>query len=298
MDEFKDRLYTIKDVQNKLIKEYQELISQYESHDLIHENQTLRQQYEEYKLRLSRLQEKFKQTEEENVQLRTSLTEQIIDEKLNIIKVSREKLNTYFAGNTIAYSNELEAVEHVAKNTLKRILARADAGLLEEKEVIFEKIGQITAELDQRLLAQRERFEEEERSLLHKAHNQLDDLAAEEVDEETIQRRIKQNQIEMKIGLNWINKLGMLLILFGVGAAFKYSYSTWFNGYMKGSAFFCWEQCFWRAENGFTGNKSRPLPWDFSAAVFPFCTGRSFTVIFCFTLSIWLSDYLYPCWSA
>lgn len=42
----------------------------------------------------------------------------------------------------------------------------------------------------------------------------------------------------MKIGLNWINRLGILLLILAVGAGFRYSYSTWFNDYMKGSAFF------------------------------------------------------------
>ncbi|MFD1903382.1 DUF2339 domain-containing protein [Paenibacillus rhizoplanae] len=42
----------------------------------------------------------------------------------------------------------------------------------------------------------------------------------------------------MKIGLNWINRLGILLLILAVGAGFRYTYSTWFNDYMKGSAFF------------------------------------------------------------
>ncbi|WP_435922927.1 DUF2339 domain-containing protein [Paenibacillus sp. DYY-L-2] len=52
------------------------------------------------------------------------------------------------------------------------------------------------------------------------------------------ERESKQNWLEMKIGLNWINKLGVLLIILAVGAAFQYSYLTWFNGYMKGASFF------------------------------------------------------------
>lgn len=68
--------------------------------------------------------------------------------------------------------------------------------------------------------------------------DRYDRLAAEGVPEETVQQRIKQNRLEMKIGLNWMNKIGILLILFGVGAAFKYSYSAWFTAGMKSAAFF------------------------------------------------------------
>lgn len=107
MDEFKDRMVSIKDNQAALMKEYQALINEYESHDLIHENQMLRQQYEDYKSRLSELQEKYRHKDEENAKLRVSLNEQMLDEKLNLIKVSREKLNTYFAGADHAHMNRL-----------------------------------------------------------------------------------------------------------------------------------------------------------------------------------------------
>lgn len=238
MKEFKDRLFIIKDSQNKLMKEYQTLIDDYESHDLMNENQTLRQQYEEYKLRLFELQERYRQKEEENVKLRTSLAEQIFDEKLNIVKVSREKLETYFSEKTNAHSNRLQALEYGVKNDVNWLIQRASDQLKEEKEEIIAKLEQISTDLNQKMILHRQRLADEEKNLLLEVANQLDHLASEDIDEETIQRRMKQNQIEMKIGLNWINKLGMLLIIFGVGAAFKYSYSTWFNGYMKGSAFF------------------------------------------------------------
>jgi uncharacterized membrane protein len=238
MKEFKDRLVLIKDNQAALMKEYQALINEYESHDLIHENQTLRQQYEDYKLRLSELQEKYKQKDEENAKLRVSLTEQIMDEKLNIIKISREKLNTYFAAADQAHTNRLSSFEHETRKSVDQLMQRAASQLGEEKQEIISKLEQLSTELNQQIAAHRERLAAEEKNQLLHVKGGLDGLAAEEVSEEVMQKRIKQNQMEMKIGLNWINKLGILLIILGVGAAFRYSYSTWFNDYMKGSVFF------------------------------------------------------------
>ena len=43
MNEFKDRLFLIQDSQNKLTKEVQALVREYESHDLMHENENLRE---------------------------------------------------------------------------------------------------------------------------------------------------------------------------------------------------------------------------------------------------------------
>jgi uncharacterized membrane protein len=238
MKEFKDRLVIIKDSQTNLMKEYQALIHEYESHDLINENQLLRQQYEDYKLRLSELQENYKHKDEENAKLRVSLTEQIIDEKLNIIKISGEKLNTYFADETNRHTNRLAGFESSTKRSIGQLMQRASSQLNDEKQDIIAKLEQLSTELNQQITGHRERLAEEERRQLHDISGGLNHLASEQVSEEVIQKRIKQNQIEMKIGLNWINKLGILLIILGVGAAFKYSYSTWFSDYMKGSVFF------------------------------------------------------------
>ncbi|WKL04337.1 hypothetical protein Q0F98_15205 [Paenibacillus amylolyticus] len=40
-------------------------------------------------------------------------------------------------------------------------------------------------------------------------------MAEEGLSEETIQRRIRQNRMEMKIGLSWINKVAILLLILG-----------------------------------------------------------------------------------
>lgn len=42
MEDFKDRLHTIRQEQNKLLKEYQTLIADYEASDIILENEVLR----------------------------------------------------------------------------------------------------------------------------------------------------------------------------------------------------------------------------------------------------------------
>ncbi|OAB40801.1 DUF2339 domain-containing protein [Paenibacillus glacialis] len=238
MKEFKDRLFHIQHSQNQLAKEVQTLIHEYESHDVIHENEQLQEQHKEQKIRLTTLQKKISLLEEENVKLRTSLTEQILNEKLNIINVSREKLDTYFASSTEEHSNRLRAFELQTKTAVHRHFERASNHLKEEKEEIAVKLAEISNELNQKIMLHRERLLEDERRLHQHTRTGLDQFATEEVTEEVMQKRIKQNQFEMKIGLNWLNKVAMLLIILAVGVSFKYTYSTWFNGYMKGSAFF------------------------------------------------------------
>ncbi|HEY2494455.1 MAG TPA: DUF2339 domain-containing protein [Paenibacillus sp.] len=238
MKEFKDRLLFVQDHQRKLMKEYQDIINEYESNDLIHENLVLREQYEEMKLGLTKLQDKTRHMEEENMQLRSSLTEQIYNEKLNIIHVSREKLETYFTARANSHANRLETFEDETKLKFRKLFDQASSQLKEEKEAITARLTQMSTELNDTLMKQRERVKEDGIRLRQYASMGLDQLGAEEVTEEVMQKRIKQNQFEMKIGLNWISKLGMLLLILAVGVAFKYTYSDIFNGYMKGSTFF------------------------------------------------------------
>ncbi|WP_379133028.1 DUF2339 domain-containing protein [Paenibacillus sp. sgz500958] len=228
----------MKDQHESLIKEYQALVAEYESNDLVNEHELLKNRLEEYKVKLTALQSDSEKLRQENNELRTALAEQMLDEKLNILKVSREKLHTYFASQSKAYGDRLTAFEQMAKHRLERMYAFASRQLSEDKEEITGRLEQLSAEINQKVMLQRQMKSETENKARSEIDGGLDELAGENISEEIIRRRRLQNRIEMKIGLGWINRLGILLIILGVGAAFKYSYSNWFSGYMKGSAFF------------------------------------------------------------
>ncbi len=238
MEDFKDRLHTIRQEQNKLLKEYQTLIADYEASDIILENEVLRKKFEDYQARCIHLEERVRHIEQENGKLRTALTEQMLSEKANMIRISREKLETYFASRTAEGENRLTSIEYGAKNRVDQLIQQTTHELKEDQDEIVARLRLFSEEIRDRIMEQRRRFQEAERKLLHQTGNELHQLGEEEISEETMQKRMKQNQFEMMLGLNWINKLGILLIILGVGAAFKYSYSNWFTGNMKGVAFF------------------------------------------------------------
>jgi hypothetical protein len=238
MNDFKNRLQQIKTIQDNLAKECEAVLNEYESHDLIQENQMLRRDYDDYKLRVGELKQKQKELEGENSHLRSAIKEQILDEKLNMLKVSQEKLNTYFRSTTQPAYNKLYAFEQESRQEVDRLVARTTKNLQEEKQEILTKLEQISAELNTKVILRLELLDLKEKEMLHGISEAYDQFSKEEITEEVIQKRAKQNQLEMKIGLNWINKLGILLIIFGVGAAFKHSYSHWLNDYFKGILFF------------------------------------------------------------
>ncbi|WP_240479731.1 DUF2339 domain-containing protein [Paenibacillus wynnii] len=238
MEQFTDRLRSMKQQQDGLVREYQALVTEYESHDLVNENVTLKKQHEEHKLALEQLKVQVGKLQQENSELRIAITEQIMDEKLNIIKVSRQKLQTYFASQSKAYTDRLSSFEIEVKHRIERFYNTASRQLGEEKTEIAQKLGGISSELNEKILLRRQSQKEAENGMLSGIDNRLNDFSSEEVSEEVLLRRRKQNQIEMKIGLHWINRLAILLFILAVGAGFRYTYSNWLTDYMKGSAFF------------------------------------------------------------
>lgn len=238
MEQFKERLRSIKTQQDVLLAEYQELIKAYESSDLVNENEALKKRAAAIEQALAETEAQGVKLKRENAELRTALSEQILDEKLGILQLSRQKLHTYFAAQSAAQHDRLTAFELRTKQRIAGMYRTADRLLGEDSTEIRARLEELSASLNDSVLRHRLALREAEQPLAAEVDNRLDELAAEGVSEETVRRRRRQNRIEMKIGLNWINRLGILLLILAVGAGFKYSYSTWFTGYMKGSAFF------------------------------------------------------------
>ncbi|MDG5789767.1 DUF2339 domain-containing protein, partial [Evansella sp. AB-P1] len=238
MDDFKQRLQRINKEQEKLAMESKTILQEYESHDLLQENQQLQKSNDEIKKSIHDLKEKQKKIEAENSKLRQALQEQMLDEKRNILKVSKAKLTTYFGHHTAPYYNRLKNFEVESQREIKRLMELVSGNLQNDKEEIISKLKQTSLEIKDRVVQNREMLAKQEKDLLQGVSEHYDELAKEEITEEVMKKRVKENQIELKIGLNWINRLGILLIILGVGAAFRYSYANWFNDYFKGGGFF------------------------------------------------------------
>ncbi|MBE7684012.1 DUF2339 domain-containing protein [Paenibacillus sp. P13VS] len=238
MKDFKDRLRQVQQQQRQLVKEYNTLLQDYESDDLIVQNEQLREQVDAHELKLRQIEARARKMEEENARLRMALSEQMLDEKLNLIRVSQEKMETYFRGKTGVHNDRLEAHEHRTKINMNALFNKASEELQEDAMEFKERIAYLAAEVKERIERHRQTLQEREEAVRQQMHLGYEHMAEEGLSEETIQRRIRQNRMEMKIGLSWINKVAILLIILGVGAAFQYSYSTWFNDEMKGGAFF------------------------------------------------------------
>ncbi|MBR2565303.1 MAG: DUF2339 domain-containing protein [Paenibacillus sp.] len=238
MREFKERLRQVQEQQKQLAKDYQALLQEYQSDDLTVRNEQLLEQTEAQQLKLQQLERRARQMEEENARLRMALSEQMLDEKLNLIRVSQEKMQTYFQGKTAVHNNQISDLEHRTKFNLNNLFHQASQHLQEDAADMQGRITHLATEVQARIESHRQAVWERAEAVRRQMHQGYEQMEEEELSEETIQRRIKQNRMEMRIGLSWINKVAILLLILGVGAAFRYSYSTWFSDEMKGAGFF------------------------------------------------------------
>lgn len=293
MKDFKDRLGQVQEQQKQLAKAYQALLQEYQSDDLIVKNEQLQEQYEAHKLKLHQLELRSRKMEEENARLRMALSEQMLDEKLSLIRVSREKMETYFQGKTAVHNDRVAFHEHRTKSNLNALYNQAAQELQEDSQQMKERIAYLAAEVKERIESHKRAVLEREEALRGHMENGYEQMAEEGLSEETIQRRIKQNRMEMKIGLSWINKVAILLLILGVGAAFQYSYSTWFNDEMKSVAFFLLGALMLAGGEWLFRRKSRRLRWACSVAGSLCCLAPSSIVTFYCILSGYIRDL--PC---
>ena len=96
----------------------------------------------------------------------------------------------------------------------------------------------LSIKLHKKIEARRMKIESEAKSVSRILAEEYTKMSRKSINQETIEKRKKQNKIELKIGLNLLNKIGIILILFGISVAAKYSYSRWFNNYARGISFF------------------------------------------------------------
>lgn len=222
-----------------LLDKYEKLVKEYEQSDIVNENIKMKNENTGIQNELAILKSATQKLKTENDDLRLSLNEQIIDEKKSILKISQNKLNTYFWNSAHPIKNRLHNFEVQITRKMKQLNILAKEKLDDDKLVIMHELNMQETALRKKVEERRAWLEEKaEKEVKEKMTAGYRAFNSEGVDSETIQKRIKQNKLELKFGLNWINKIGILLIVIAVGYASKYSYSRWFTNYAKGITFF------------------------------------------------------------
>ena len=232
--EIQNKIDSLLQSQKETLKQYEELIKELNIENAVGESLALREEVARCKESIQELKTQQAKLMDENMHIKISLKEQMLHEKVSILNGSKGKIELYFKDEINKSMNKLQALEALAKQKLSRMKSVAEKELKEEKEGLLLQITMMEGELAEKLKHRRAILEREKESILDELKREYDELRNQGVSEEVIQQKKKYNDIEVKIGLNWINKAGIILLLLGMATAMKYTYATWFNAYMKG----------------------------------------------------------------
>jgi uncharacterized membrane protein len=219
-------------------KDFTKVINSLQRDDIILQNSTLKNSLEESERLSAGLRGSVNALLEENLKLKTTLSEQIIDERLQILKLSKSKIDSYFADVEAKGKNLLTLLESKVTRSIDSLIKDLDGvadaqrrSLLVElvgmKTKVQEAVNHHSIELETRLDAIKDGMQ-----------SRYDELGSLEVSEDILKKRAKSNNFELRVGLNWLNWLGAFLILLGIGTLAKYSYSNWLGAYAKGVSIF------------------------------------------------------------
>ena len=160
----------------------------------------------------------------ENAGLKKALYEQIYSEKLAILNFSAAKVEALFASENGQDINRLASFEAQVKNRIASMRRTLEQSEIRAKEEIQAKIYEVEKLLYDTISKMKTNRSEWSGVLNQEEQAQLDRMKNEAVPEQVLQKRIKQNNFERFVGLNLINKLGILLIVIGAIVAAQYTY--------------------------------------------------------------------------
>lgn len=220
---------TLSDLENEFLK--------IESNDLTIENDKLSTQLINIKADSLLNKEKLKDITEKNTALKSALHEQIYSEKLSIINISEKKLDIYFKSNYDKELNRLTSLEKAIKQRINKMATTLAENNIDISDELFERLDAISILLNEKVTMAKSDLNKLHGSFSQNEKSEFESLKNEEVSDSVIQKIIKKNNIESFIGLNIINKLGILLIIIGVVVASQYMHSL-ISDYLKGIMLF------------------------------------------------------------
>jgi uncharacterized membrane protein len=199
-------------------------ILQIEKNDLVTENEKIKDELSKYKSSLEKEKSENLKLSDENKKLKNALYQQLYNEKTYILNSVQKRMDVYYKSKVQGERNRLQQLEISVKRRINEMTNILRANRIDTQDEIYTKIEELKTLLNVKVAAARQDLEKQEAVLSQNKSEEFLKLKEEQLTEEEIQSRIKQNNIESLIGLNIINKLGILLLIIGVIAASQFTY--------------------------------------------------------------------------
>lgn len=207
----------------KSLKALETEIAFLEKSDYVRENQRLIEQVSKLEMQEKEAVSKLGTLEQENTKLRQTLREQLIQERAELVNRAEKRAEIFFQQGENARVNRLQQLE---MNIRQRMLEMQKAINQEQSEacrVLFGQLGEFEARVRQELEAIRRPSQAAAGAFTAQEKEQLDALRQEPLTDAQVKTSTRKNNLEIFIGQNLINKIGVLLVVIGVIAASQYT---------------------------------------------------------------------------
>ncbi len=192
--------------------------------DFVVENEKIKKELQDLCVLFEKEQNENKKNIEENKNLRNALYEHIYNEKIAILNAVNNKTNAYFKDTVEREKNRLIEFEKSSKEKIFNIYKILKDYRLDAEDEIYEKLSEVKDLLDKKVTQAITEYEKHSGAYGENKDREFNKLHSEKVTEEEIRSAAKKNNIESLIGLNIINKIGILFLIIGIIAASQYTY--------------------------------------------------------------------------
>ncbi|MHB8125827.1 MAG: DUF2339 domain-containing protein [Desulfitobacteriaceae bacterium] len=219
-----DKLKTIVAKQKEILLELEKESQNITDNDLTKENDALKVELEKLKTDLSNAENNLQVITDEKSRLKNALYEQIYNEKLAILKMSAKKTDIYFKSNYESEVNRLTMMENVVKSRIDALSAILKKHNVDLNDDIYERLDDLSLLVNQKITEVRADIAKTTGVYSENEAAEFQKLKNEQISERQMLELAKKNNLESFVGLNIINKLGILLVIIGVIAASQFTY--------------------------------------------------------------------------
>ena len=211
-----DRLTELIAEQNRIAEELEQAANEAAREDARIENGKLRQEIERLTAELKTVRDDLHSRAAENNNLKSQLFDHMFNERARLLDNSHSRLEAYFHDNKNSEADRLTQLERQLYAKCDEYMDYLKKNRLDAESHLFADLSALKTYAQQEIGRIQAQAADAEKNLYFHKNDELRRLHDEPLSVEDAARHDKQNNMESFLGLKIINKLGLILIIFGV----------------------------------------------------------------------------------
>jgi hypothetical protein len=181
--------------------------------------------------------EKLWEEQKKNAELKNKIYEQLFSEKLSFINKVAEKINIYFKDTNSEEINRLHRLSNELNKKITQMRAELMQNSVDASDAVYAKLMEVKALADKKNAEAREKNARIVKEFIYERDANFKNLKDEQITDEQINEVTQKNNLEAFIGVNLVNKIGILLIIVGFILLSRFVYAS-INDIIRGILMF------------------------------------------------------------